>query len=116
MTLKDIGVWGEVTDDTWVDFAKTYLAQMKAGFTAEAIAKHTEGEKIRLYFDYRYGEDYERELSRRYIKTPLLGVSQYPQKDVDYLADGLNHAIAPLRKHLLVADDQSGTDFRSDVD
>jgi hypothetical protein len=105
LTLKDIAVWKEVTDDTWVDFAKYYLAQMKAGFTHEAMAERIAEPNIRLYFDYLFGEDYDREIVSRYGKTPLLGHSQYPLKDVDYAGEGLTLALAPLKKHLLVADE-----------
>jgi hypothetical protein len=110
LTIKDISFWKEVSDDTWVDFAKTYLAQMEEGFTAQAMADRIEGQKIRLYFDHRFGEDYDRAIVGRYAKTPLLGVSQYPADDLDYRGEGLVQALAPLCKHLLVADEIYLTD------
>jgi hypothetical protein len=110
LTVKDLSFWKGVSDDTWVDFAKTYLAEMEKGFTAQAMADRIEGQKIRLYFDHRFGEDYDRALVGRYPKTPLLGVSQYPGDDIDYLGEGIVQALAPLAKHLLVADELYFTD------
>jgi hypothetical protein len=110
LTVKDMSFWKKVPDDTWVDFAKTYLAQMEEGFTAQAMADRIEGQKIRLYFDHRFGEDYDRAIAGRYTKTPLLGVSQYPPDGIDYLGEGLVQALAPLGKHLLVADELYLTD------
>lgn len=105
LTLTNIRCWNKVSDDTWVGFAKTYLEQMKTGFTPEAIAKHVEGQKIRLYFDHYHGENYEREIVRRYAKTPLLGLSPFPTANINYGGEGLTQALAPLSKHLLVADE-----------
>lgn len=110
LTVKDMSFWKEVSDDTWVDFAKAYLAQMEDGFTAQAMADRIEGQKIRLYFDHKFGEDYDRAIVGRYAKTPLLGVSQYPPDGIDYLGEGLVQALAPLGKHLLVADELYLTD------
>jgi hypothetical protein len=105
LTLKDFSFWSEVSDDTWVDFAKTYLAQMQAGFTPQAMADRIGQEKIRLYFERGFSEDYDREIVRRFSTTPLLGRSPYPSEQVDYTGEGLSYALAPLRKHLLVADE-----------
>jgi hypothetical protein len=105
LTLKDMSFWKEISDDTWVDFAKTYLAQMKAGFTPEAMAERIDEQKIRLYFEFRFGRDYDREIVRRYTQTPLLGLSGYPGKDVQYGGVGLSQILSPLAKHLLVADE-----------
>ena len=105
LILNDIRYWDTVKNDTWVDFAKTYLAQMKLGFTAIAIAEHTEKTQTRLYFDPRFGEAYDTQIAERYEKTPLLGHSPYPHV-VDAVGD-INFAslLNPLKKHLLVADE-----------
>lgn len=105
LNSKDLRFWDDVSHDSWVDFAKTYRAQMKSGFTHEALAKRVEEEKIRLHFDYGFYQNYDREISRRYAKTPLLGLSPYPAENVNYHGDGLAQALAPLYKHLLVADE-----------
>jgi len=106
LSLEDMTFWKEVSADTWVDFAKTYRAQMKAGFTPEAMAARIKEGKVRLYFDFYFDEDYEREIVRRHsTRTPLLGHSPYPVDNIDYAGAGLAHALAPLRKHLLVADE-----------
>jgi hypothetical protein len=101
---SNMASWKEVSDDTWVDFAKHYLDQMEAGFTPKAMAESVEGQKIRLYFDRRFGEAYDREIVECYARTPLIGLSPYPGDDIDDVGAGLSHALAPLKKHLLVAD------------
>ena len=105
LTPQDMAFWKEVSDDTWVDFAKTYLAEMKAGFTPQAMADRLQERKIRLYFDLRMAEQFDREIARRYSKTPLLGHSPYPSADIHYRDNELSQALAPLKKHLLVADE-----------
>ncbi|HET8797627.1 MAG TPA: hypothetical protein VFO89_08070 [Thermoanaerobaculia bacterium] len=105
LVAEDMPFWKGVPDDTWVDFAKSYLAAMKAGFTPQAMAERNADTKVRLYFDFRFSEDYDREIVRRYRKTPLLSHSPYPAENVDYTGDGLSDVLAPLRKHLLVADE-----------
>jgi hypothetical protein len=105
LTLNDMGYWDTVKEDIWIDFAKTYLAQMKLGFTAITIAEHTKKTRTRLYFDPRFGEAYDTQIAERYQKTPLLGHSPYPHV-VDAVGD-INFAslLNPLKKHLLVADE-----------
>ena len=110
LTVKDMSYWDEVSDDTWVDFAKTYLAQMETGFTAQAMADCVDGKKIRLYFDKNFGEDYDKAIADRYAQTPLLGLSPFPADDMDYRGKGLAQALAPLAKHLLVSDELYLTD------
>lgn len=105
LLLKNITRWKKVSDDEWLDFTKRYREQMKAGFTPQAIAEHVATPKIRLYFHYTFGENYDREILQRYPRTPLLGNSPYPDANVEYIGDGLSHALAPLRKHLLAADE-----------
>jgi hypothetical protein len=105
LTLKDLSSWKEVSMDEWVGFAKAYLAEIKSAFTPEAMAMRFREEKIRLYFDLGFGEAYDKEITRHYHKTPLLGLSPYPAENVDYSGDGMGRVLGPLRKHLLVADE-----------
>lgn len=105
LTTKDISSWDTISDESWIDFAKTYLAQMKVGFTAKAMADRIEGQKLRLYFDKNFGADYDLAIEGRFAKTPLLGLSPYPAEKMDYRGGGLVQAIAPIAKHLLVSDE-----------
>jgi hypothetical protein len=102
---KNLTSWSKISDDEWFDFSKTYLVQMKSGLSIEALEKHARENKTRLYFDHMYNSDYGDAVRRRYASTPLLGQQPYPRDDADYAADGLNRALAPLRKHLLIADE-----------
>lgn len=110
LTLNDMSYWDGIADKAWIDFARAYLEQMEAGFTPQAMADRVDGQKIRLYFDKNFGEDYDKATEGRYARTPLIGLSQYPADDVDYRHEGLNQVIAPLAKHLLVSDEVYLTD------
>jgi hypothetical protein len=72
---QTMAFWKEVAVDRWVDFAKYYLARMKAGFTPESMAARMEDRRIRFYFDRSFGAAYDREITRSYTRTPLLSHS-----------------------------------------
>lgn len=102
---QELSRWDSVSDDEWVDFAKTYLARMTAGFTATAMAERVAASRVRLYFDRYTGEDYDRAMDGRFARTPLISHSPFPLEGVDYRGEGVMQAVAPLAKHLLVADE-----------
>src|SRR5438445_5233336 len=93
----------EVKDDTWIDFAKNYLAQMEKDFASGFLEASKETDKqVRLYFEPRLAENWDRAVKQFYHPTPLLGLSPLPpetklnQQQVSRLLD-------PLKKHLLFA-------------
>jgi hypothetical protein len=102
---QTMAFWKEVPVDRWVDFAKYYLARMKAGFTPESMAARMEDRRIRFYFDRSFGAAYDREITRSYTRTPLLSHSPYPAEDIDDGGETVSRALAPLSKHLLIADE-----------
>lgn len=91
----------EVKDDTWIDFAKKYFAQMEKDFTSHFLDTSKETDKqVRLYFEPQLAHHWDRAVKQFYHPTPLLGVSPLPpettlnQQQVSSLLD-------PLKKHLL---------------
>jgi hypothetical protein len=92
-----------VKDDTWIGFAKNYLAQMEKDFASRLLGTSKKTDKqVRLYFEPRLAHDWERAVKEYYHPTPMLGASALPpettlnQQQVSTLLD-------PLKKHLLLA-------------
>jgi hypothetical protein len=105
ITPKTLAHWDEVSVNTWIDFAKTYLAQMQAGFDPAKLAEASRQGRVRLYFEPAMSHEYDNEIVSRQKATPILGRSPYPPEDYDVSVRGLSEALGPLKKHLLVANE-----------
>jgi hypothetical protein len=94
----------EVSDDVWIDFAKTYKAAMTADFGDAFIARSpTNDADVRLYFEPIWRDDWEQAISGRFHPTPLLGRSPYPTSGGTVDRAQVSMLLDPLKKHLLTA-------------
>ncbi len=93
------------SDDEWIDFAKHYLAVMDDNFAAQFLSVPENGESpLRLFFEPRLDHQWEAEVGRLYGRTPLLGLRSDPGSTLDITRNDVSRMLAPLKKHLLVAD------------
>jgi hypothetical protein len=93
----------EVNDDTWIDFAKHYLAEMKENFASHFLDTSKETDKqVRLYFEPQLREYWDRAVKQFYGPTPLLGLSPYPP-ETTLNRQQVSSLLDPLKKHLLFA-------------
>ena len=92
-------------EDKWVDFALYYLQIMKEHFVADFLeVEKDERVPLRLYFEPRLRDQWDVAVTRLdQSPTPLLGVSPDPEGG-DINADAAAMILAPLKKHLLIAD------------
>jgi hypothetical protein len=91
-------------ENKWVDFALYYLETMKEHFVADFLEVEGEQAPLRLYFEPRLRVQWDAAVTRlSQSPTPLLGVTPDPEGD-DINADAAAMILAPLKKHLLIAD------------
>jgi hypothetical protein len=95
----------ETTDDEWIDFAHHYRRVMKENF-AEQFLDVPEGDEtpLRLYFEPRMAKAWDAAVRTLHSRTPLLGVSPQPRSPNGVTRDDVSRMLAPLKKHLLIAD------------
>jgi hypothetical protein len=95
--------FNKVKDDTWIDFAKNYLAQMEKEFALRFLKSSNETDKqVRLYFEPLFANHWDRAVKQFYHPTPLLGVSPLPPETAPNEQE-VSHLLDPLKKHLLLA-------------
>lgn len=92
-------------ENKWVEFAMHYLDMMKKHFVADFLEVDKDGQvPLRLYFEPRLRDQWDAAMTRlKQSPTPLLGVTPDPESD-DINADVAAEILAPLKKHLLIAD------------
>lgn len=86
----------------WIDFAKFYLKRMEDDFAKLYLGDAQQASKIRLYFEPRISELWDRAVQQNYAATPLLGLN--PRPAADATPEYTSRALDPLKKHLLFAD------------
>jgi len=95
----------EVSEDRWIDFAKFYRDRMSSDFPEHFLEPDgRSGTTLRLYFEPRMRDEWEKSVRTVYGQTPLLGVSPHPPAQNTITRDEASHMLAPLKKHLLLAD------------
>ena len=93
----------KVKDDAWIDFAKSYLARMQKDFASGFLKASKETDKqVRLYFEPRLANHWDRAVKQLYHPTPLLGLSPYPP-ETSLNQQQISNLLDPLKKHLLFA-------------
>ena len=97
--------FNRVSDEEWIDFAKHYMAAMDRDFVTQFLAVPEEREPpLRLYFEPRMAHEWETAVGRLHEPTPLLGLSPDPGHASEITRGDVSRMLAPLKKHLLVAD------------
>ena len=97
--------FNEVSDQQWVDFAKFYLGVMKAQFAAQFLSEPEGGEsRLRLFFEPRMAREWATAVERMHAPTPLLGLNPDPGSEREINRKAVSQMLAPLKKHLLLAD------------
>lgn len=96
-----------VPEDEWVDFARHYRDTMEARFAPEFLADPTPpggDDPLRLYFEPRMQHEWDLAVRDLHAPTPLLGLSPDPSKPDGITREDASRMLAPLKKHLLMAD------------
>jgi hypothetical protein len=97
--------FAQVTEDEWIDFAKQYLALMRADFAGQFLRPREHADRtLRLYFEPRLSQDWDSAVVKRYARTPLLGSSASPPDEGTVTRASVSKLLDPLKKHLLLAD------------
>src|SRR6185312_6841119 len=95
----------EVTEDRWIDFAKFYRGRMTLDFPAQFLQPTESSDAaLRLYFEPRLRDEWDKSVRAIHSQTPLLGLSPHPPAQSTITRDEVSHMVAPLKKHLLLAD------------
>lgn len=95
----------KVPDDRWIDFAREYLAKMESDFASEFLAPPAAADpSLRLYFEPRLRDSWERAVRHQGQPTPLLGISPYAPTPEPLTREQVSRLLNPLKKHLLLAD------------
>jgi hypothetical protein len=94
-----------VSDETWIDFAKEYVAAMDAEFSAQFLAGlDGDDAPLCLYFEPRMAHTWDAAVRLLGAPTPLLGLSPDPGCSGDVSREDVSRMLSPLKKHLLIAD------------
>ncbi len=94
-----------VSDSMWIKFAKYYHRVMKEQFNRQYLTFLFRNErKIRLFFEPRMADEWEKAIQTKYQNTPLLGLTYQPEFNGKITPDSVSEMMNPLKKHLLLAD------------
>jgi hypothetical protein len=100
-----------VDEDTWVDFTRHYRTVMEGQFEAQFLAKDNDKDEeedeslVRLYLEPRMAQDWKAAIAAlAYAQTPILGVVPDPGPGIEITPERVSQMLAPLTKHLLIAD------------
>ncbi len=97
--LKDLN---KITDEGWFDFGKQYLETMQQQFVPQFLDTPDDDDSVRLFFEPQLRDYWGRALDVKKQATPLLGPRPNPEGEVSPQA--VSKMLAPLKKHLLLAD------------
>jgi hypothetical protein len=91
-------------NEVWVDFSKVYLATMQTAFVPEFLDVPDGDHSVRLFFEPRMAGEWAKAVGQMYRPSPLLGVETLPDPTPGTGQTDGSAVLAPLMKHLLVAD------------
>lgn len=95
----------KVNDQAWIDFSHHYASVMRNNFAPQFLDPLEATQSVRLFFEPRMSDEWQQSVAKlQYPATPLLGVRSSPEGYGEINEHAVSQMLAPLKKHLLMAD------------